>query len=248
MKPNMKYSLTIALALFSGSYFSGIQAMESSSSLMQQQQELQLVQKFIQKYAPPEEVCALIKQHKKSIFFVYTEQIKEIPGYYIKGNDIARLINNVRMGRYLERNNFTKLGVTKKHVCCVGEKLIIFAEKVKSGKWSPVTLEEIQQCHACMVATGYKDWAFNPTNFPNLVRDVNGKLIFIDTEDISFSIEAGLATKDNKKYMTQEAWDWLQKQKQLEKHGYLPNDNRFDEDIDFTTIKILLKEHVGFKL
>ena len=248
---NMKYSLTIALAL-AGFGCMPMQGMESSSSLASQEQEL--IQKFMQTYAPLSLTCRAIERCNDRLQKPYVEYIPELFWLYFKGHDITRIINAERLRACIKEHNLTCLNVVKKYVYPVGDKLAVFAEKVIPNRTLlPVTLEEIKQCQTCMTVSGYTDWGFPPISGSglNIMRDHTGKLIFIDTEGRSFGPrESALNSQYNQNSMTEEAWDWLQEQEQPKKLGYLPEDSSFDGDIgiDFAKIKVLLKDHVGFKL
>lgn len=106
---------------------------------------------------------------------------------YIK-NDLTRLLNAIRLKQCIEKNNLYLLDVAQKQVGCIKGKWYVFAKKVERGEHADVmkiTLELIKQLIIVAEETGYSDWHYDMGK--NWIWDDNGKLVCIDTENLSFS-------------------------------------------------------------
>lgn len=219
--------------------------------------EHQEVTKFIQKFALPSELNVLIEKNSQLKNDIIKKQygiIKELPGVFLKGYDIARIINAERLRACIEQHNLDCLNVPRKYIRKINGQWQVFAELKYEGNLLQLSLKEVQQLAKLTEETGYRDWG------ANLVRDTSGKLTFIDTEDFSFAIglirTEKLLTNCKAQYvlslfcykaiMTPEALDWLK-----ERYNYLcthpegttqepsiTNSTKFDDqNIDFETVK-----------
>jgi hypothetical protein len=140
--------------------------------------------KFVKKYTPPKTVCTLIELHAKSIVKQKNGPIEQFPGFYIKGTDLARIINAERMHTCIKRHNLNCLDVAQKYVYPINGTLYVFARTVDLGKnrnKPKITIEEARQLATLVEETGYKDLSLQ-----NVIRNTDGKLVIIDTEDRSF--------------------------------------------------------------
>lgn len=182
--------------------------------------------------------------------------------YYIKNGDIHRIINSRRLCNYIHKERLDRLSVAKKYIGVIHGEYKILAEEVREHFTveNDVSLKEIQQLAHLVKGTGYVDFAGK-----NLIRDeISGKLVFIDTENLSFS---GIAVVDKiagemhpqnqlslmlglklflHDHLTKEAQDWLLQEIDTMRNsgsGYMGNVKRLtensaydDRDIDFEKV------------
>lgn len=232
--------------------------------MLQHEQDLllmtPLLQEFARKYAPPKKLCYLIEKHKKLLKQIYTATIDEIPEFYIKVKS-DRLINAERARAVIQKHNLDCLKIPTKYIYKIDGQWIIFAEKIQSAQTiSPMTLEEIKQLATFIEETGCVDWGFFGKS-DNWLRDTNGKLVYIDTENQSFSFLVDKQVLLNQLYqcrykMTPEASLWLKKrinifntkQYDIIKNPMLFSNTFDDQKMDFEEVKRLLKEEEKNKL
>ena len=106
------------------------------------------------------------------------------PTIFTKGESIERIINAERMKKVFEQNKLDCLRVPDKYIFDEGAFLCVVASKVHFGdQRKKITLKEIQQLVKLSFETGYRDWQFGD----NVKRDIDGKLVFVDTEDMSYA-------------------------------------------------------------
>lgn len=181
-------------------------------------QLMQKFEKFTQKYAPPKGMTQLLDEQKTFIKqeFIDTAKKGEFSGIFIKGREVSRVVNAERMRACMRENNLDCLGVPKKYMYNLDGNFIVIAQCVRYEK-KPLELQlkEVQQLATLAEETGYVDWKLDIEGLSNWVRSYSGKLICLDTEDLSF-----LGTKECKAFcvegllsypsvMTEESVDWL---------------------------------------
>lgn len=137
--------------------------------------------KFIKKYGLPRIHNKEIEKFKEDISKRSYGMVKGLPQFFLKGNDIDRAINAVRMKRCIEINNLDQLDVARKYIGKVdGDDWKIFAEKINLQEGKVISLTQIQQLAKLAEETGFRDWN------NNWLYDENNKKVCIDTEDSSF--------------------------------------------------------------
>jgi len=105
--------------------------------------------------------------------------------FFIKGSEVDRIINAERMKKYLKVNGLDSFKVASEFVRHEGGLPCVVSEEIEIGdQEKKISLKELQQIVKIMEDTGYCDWQFGA----NLVRDVDGKLVFVDLEDLSFGV------------------------------------------------------------
>lgn len=182
-----------------------------SNNIQSDISETELLQKFAQKYAPPLYICKIIDDNKKAILKMPYRQFLINGTVWAKGDDINRLINAERMRSCILKNNLTCLDVAKKYAYCINGQWKLFVEWIEGREPGDFLDYESKQLRILERETGFVDYGMDK---PNVLRTSNGKLVFIDTEDISFNSD---------------------------KHA-IPNSDRFDSpDMNFEKIKYLLK-------
>lgn len=144
--------------------------------------------KFIKKYGLPHIFAKEAKKFEMSINRDYITKVEELPNFFIKGSNIARIINAERIRRCIEVNNLDQLDVPKKYLEKVGNLWRIFAERIDPSYCSgeKFSLKETQQLTILAEETGFRDW-----DRYNFRRDEHNKLICIDTENNSFKNRLG---------------------------------------------------------
>jgi len=207
---------------------------------------------FLKKYAPPQDVCALIEKNKEYLITLkncyHAVHLNEIPGFYFKGTCINRIVNAIRLQNFIHVHNLTCLRIAKKYIYPIDDKLYIFAQEVLIGQKPlvPLSLQEVQQIAFLAEETGYKDFGWFDFN-ANLKRDIDDKIVFIDTENRSFYAAIQYLPNVPKKSraqalysllfycdcMTQEGADWL---KNRVAYVLDVNADRYKNNIECVTI------------
>ena len=151
--------------------------------------------KFIKEYRCPkkfEDKALLLMQHGGYQFgprHFYND--KE---FIIKGSAIDRLINARRMKNYLKQHHLNLLDVVDKCLILGRDSLFLMSKKITFGDQAqPISVDEAEQLTQLALDTGYWDWQFGE----NVVRDSQGKLVFIDTEDAAFEFPSPLHDKEH---------------------------------------------------
>ena len=104
--------------------------------------------------------------------------------FFIKGSSIDRIINAERMNKYLKDNKLHGFKVATECLTCKDGSINVVSEKIKIGDQDKkMSLQEVQNLVKISEDTGYWDWQFGR----NVMRDVEGRLVFVDTEDISYN-------------------------------------------------------------
>ena len=104
--------------------------------------------------------------------------------FFIKGSEIDRIINAERMKKIIELNKFDCLGVADKCLAFDGNSLCVVSKKIKLGDQAKkISLKEVKQLFKFAFETGYWDLQLGR----NIIRDIDGKLVFVDTEDVSYN-------------------------------------------------------------
>ena len=165
------------------------------------------VERFLIKFAPPADIKRLIDQNKDKLLGLkkiynpwavggykddgYVGRLETLPGLYIKGEHIDRVINAYRIQRFIDENHIQTLMVPKKYVYKVGPKYMVFAEArdVQDLEYEfqerKVNLQEMNDLILFFESTGYCDVLQY-----NILRDVvTKKLVIIDTESSSFDFK-----------------------------------------------------------
>lgn len=155
--------------------------------------------KLITKYSCSKETQRLVQAYHHDIKSVYEGFINDgciisdemntfiyqnIP-YIKKHFDVTRIKNAQRLEKVIKRFELDRLRVAKKCIAKDQQGWFIVAEKIDSTQLYPFSLEEIQQLAKIVEETGFSDWG------SNIVRDEDGILVFIDTEDVSFTFGGG---------------------------------------------------------
>lgn len=166
-------------------------------------------EKLAKKFAPPKEIQETIEQNKDKLqkgqqlgnvfykgFAYYTEHVD-----FCKKNDqplcwhvagISRIINAYRMKRLIDRYGLNLLAVPKKYIYFLNDHWRVFTEYIEPDKLAEKKLsdEQLKQMATFVEETGYEDFGCplkGPTgNFGRNIISKDGKLFFIDTEDLSF--------------------------------------------------------------
>ena len=110
---------------------------------------------------------------------------KEADGkeFFLKGDDIERIINVERMKKVFEKHGLDHLDVAQKCLFKDGDWLKVASLNINRKKHSEkLTLTEIQQLVKFAEETGYRDWA------RNIGYNQQDKLTLFDTEDNSFLV------------------------------------------------------------
>lgn len=148
-------------------------------------QELTLLEKFAQRYAPPQNVIELLETYKELVLKLDKRGVlKEIPNFFIKVADTSprfrahllhRVVNAERLRRFIAKYGLTHLDVVKKYMykleglwinkdtCAVrlDGKWIVLAEKVNfKPQQLELSLQEVQQLTVVAEKALYRDWGF----------------------------------------------------------------------------------------
>jgi hypothetical protein len=272
------------VSLIIGAFTSELQSMESHElqsplpfSFDNKQLDLTAypeLAKFYKKYSPPAELQEKIKEHMSLIENAPAGPLEQMPEIYIKGSDIRRIINALRLKRCIEKHDLTLLDVAKKYILYSNGIWKVVAEKIpphptiSSPIWNKkLSLKQVQQLATLTEATGFEDWQFDcnwilhPTN--------HDLLVCVDTEDRSFYENfvrsysfhpfcnkfacINILLTRSSIYMTQEAAQWLRqhakylKENKEGEEGVIPlckTTSYDDADIDFEQVK---KEFQNYK-
>lgn len=215
------------------------------------------VKSFFEKYAPPKEICEEIDLRKKLIpdyFDYYGRGL--IPGFFLKDSDIYRVINATKIRNCITKYNLDCLDVAQKCLYYINDEWRVFATLVKSVRNEHLTLKEVQQLAKLIEETGFSD--FGIWQQPNILRDIRGKLVFIDTESNSFDIptysKAQCLARFRcfyKKIMAQDALDWLNARidalKDEPESLSIINSTKFnDPDINFQAVRQYITEKLHY--
>ncbi len=160
------------------------------------------ITKFIEKYRCTPEVEQLIAENSDAV-----EQLgngvlkyKNIP-YFNKGAAFDRIKNAKRLEKVIQEHGLDAIRVAQKWLCQVDQKWVVIAEKitVSSQPVYPLTQQELEQLTKLTELTGYWDYLKDP-RYENIVRDEQGYLVIIDTEDRGFCFscrEAAVRVMEN---------------------------------------------------
>ncbi len=205
--------------------------------------------KFIRKYGLPHIFCKEAGKYKENIKHVHYGIVKDLPDFFLKDDDIARIINAERMRRCIHVNKLDQLDVPKKYLGKVGDSWRVFAEKINSPGEKMISLKETQQLATLAEEIGFGDWGTNWSH------DDNNKFVCFDTEDFSFrywgrkdcKVKSLMALGYNfLKYMEVEAQEWLiERIKKLKNCAEdisgdisLDSNTKYDDpEIDFEEVK-----------
>lgn len=251
---NISHRSTITLGCIAITITCAImQAFPSTSEQTTKIPDYPLLEKFIQTYAPPHEICDYLENNEEILLSTFCA-IDALPGFIIKSLDelrpidttiyfiISRLINAERMRECIKRNNLTSLDVARKYIYTKNGQWYIIAQKIEKIKDNPeITLEEIQQIWVLAQETGYSDWSDK-----NWFRDSRNKLVCVDTEDRSFTLYGPLSLTSHYYVMLPEAITWLKNQSQknicrITKPLY--ESSTFDDpDMNFEEVKSQLRQ------
>ena len=103
--------------------------------------------------------------------------------FFIKGSEIDRIINAQRMIKYLKDHALNNFKVVSECLTYSGKDISVISNKIDIGNQDKeLSLQDVKQLVKIGQETGYWDWQFGR----NLIRDSQGKFIFVDTEDISY--------------------------------------------------------------
>lgn len=186
-----KYVLIAIFVLIPGSYLIGMNELESFTKTCSSELAL-----FLTKHAPPPEICESIEKNKKEIILfekedevnkekkTKTKKLEGIPGFYVK-KDVSRIFNALRLKKLINNAGLVLVDVAQKYVYPVDGILYVFAEEIKeSSQTSLYTINEIKALSIIARESGFGDFGER-----NIKRDINKKLIFIDTENLSFKVQ-----------------------------------------------------------
>ena len=192
-----------------------------------------------------------------------TNEFKALSGFFIKGPAIDRIINAERMKKVIEKNHLDCLKVADKCLAIRAGDLCVIGKEIKVGDQNKkISLKEIQQLAQLAQQSGYTDWQITR----NIIRDVDGKLVFVDTENVGYGSYDTVYTKG---YMVsillfsirisqidEDASEWLKSEdhrlrvtKQVAFYN-LPHNPQYDAEIgiDFEAVKkeyAKLQENLG---
>ena len=114
--------------------------------------------------------------------------------FIIKGSAIDRLINARRMKNYFKQHHLDLLDVVDKCLILGQGSLFLMSKKITFDKqMKKVSQKEAEQLAQFGLGTGYWDWGFGE----NVIRDPQGKLIFIDTEDAAFEFPSSFHDREH---------------------------------------------------
>ena len=130
---------------------------------------------------------------------------------------LDRLENSCKMKNVIELNNLDKLAVAEKCLCKLknGQWRILSKKVIPANDDTKISLQEIKQLVQFGKETGFHDWGLgawgeqgnNEKTTRNIIRAINGKLIFIDSESRGFSYGFSYETM---KYKTFPYWSTLE--------------------------------------
>ncbi len=134
--------------------------------------------RFAQRYACPKDIAEKVKKITTSCFY-------EGENFYVKGQDIDRLINALRAKRIIEHNHLDHIAVADKCLCQNGYgDFLVAARKIRSVQGRRLSLKDTQDLITFVEETGFRDWLAL-----DLINDQkNDKLTFVDTENGSFLV------------------------------------------------------------
>jgi hypothetical protein len=105
-------------------------------------------------------------------------------GLYAKGFEFDRIINAIYLQNVIDTHHLDCCMVPEKYLCKVDNDYHVVCQTLPINRLyaKSLTLQEVQQLAIIAQETGYGDW-----HTGNIVR-CHGKIAFIDTENLSFSI------------------------------------------------------------
>lgn len=209
--------------------------------------------------------------HKRSSFVINQDQLPSfiyVLNYYVKFPDIYRVLNAARMNNCIKMHGLDKLAVPRKSLGFIkGVGYRIFSKEVVGHPVQDISLQEIQQLAQFVKLTGFMDFGYpgQSDSLPNLIREVStGKLVFIDTENVSFSthplgddqkrlftLESQLSSmmllwdrscnimdKDAKNWLRDHIKSMMQNGEGVDFRPVIPHNKEYDDhDIDFEAVK-----------
>lgn len=139
--------------------------------------------KFYEKYALPQEIVSTLDfNDDRALFLNYLQPFAKYPQYFLKDEQIGRIINAERMRCCIAAYNLTCFDVPKKYIYKDGNKIRVLADTVDRTFITELTLEETKQLIKLIEVTGYHD-----LHKGNIMRDrQTEKLVIIDTENSAF--------------------------------------------------------------
>lgn len=142
---------------------------------------------------------------------------KNPQNFYIKQSQIDRIINAEKLQNYFKNNNLdNRFAVAQECLRYDGNAITVISYEIEKGdQTQKVSLQELQGIVKIAFATNYWDWQFGN----NIIRNKEGKLVFVDTEEASFSYYSWIPLKkqlywlylDNNKnnFLDPAAQQWL---------------------------------------
>jgi len=109
----------------------------------------------------------------------------------IKGQAFDRLVNAERMRKCIEMHNLNLLTVPLKYLYKDGDVWgVAVLQSDTSDSLINFSLQEVKQIFVLAMETGYRDWKFDCPlkDYRNFFYDKNGRIVCIDTEDLSFQV------------------------------------------------------------
>lgn len=200
------------------------------------------VKKFLDRYSCSQEIEDQITETRFS---------KRDRKFYLKGDSVARIVNAIRFKRYIADYGLDRVGVAEKCWSKKFEEVVSIAvPNINTDRL--VSLSEVQQLVKVAEETGFCDW-----HRLNVFRDVEGRHVFIDTEDSSFFKGRGVIFDVNyvlhvlkKDYidtlnLDPEADEWFRKKmlevkdsdKKVKNLAHCIKSGYDDLDIDFNLVK-----------
>lgn len=146
-----------------------------------------ILHEFLEQYAPPEDVIQSIDSHFE-LFISFTKpHIFLCNGklYYLKGQQISRLLNAIKLKDFIRKNKLTHIDVAKKYIYYKNNSYLIVAKYIEEEDnidKKYITPTMMQELILLTENTRFADWKC----FSNLIFAKNGKLTIVDTEDRSF--------------------------------------------------------------
>lgn len=146
-----------------------------------------ILHEFLEQYAPPEDVIQSIDSHFE-LFISFTKpHIFLCNGklYYLKGQQISRLLNAIKLKDFITKNGLTSIDVAKKYIYPKNNTYLIVAQYIEEEDnidKKYITPTMMKELILLTENTRFADWKC----FSNLIFAKNGKLTIVDTEDRSF--------------------------------------------------------------
>jgi len=198
-------------------------------------------EKFVRKFAPPEDVHKIIKDNKERYGY-----IKGSSGVYIGHDDtvcIETIITTERIRKYIQKNGLDLLDVPERYLYDLDSKLFVVGRVLKEELQKDITLEEVKQLAKLTEELGYVG---------GVIRDLHtNRLTIVGAEDWSFfahefleevpkpykDICVTILLNHLKDSMDESAQEWLASRKEYLRNSFSLSTKYDDQEIDFEQVK-----------